>query len=514
MSIAFEEDEFSSEVGQCQKQRLVDILLHVMLADLSPFSGHQIGYLASFLARLLSRSDSVLVSRDVFSKMLDIVTDGEMDDAERDKRQEAVLDILQADAKCWDYFDMKDLEEKCSKACFFRVLERLFEKSGRTDDILDCYLQDSHRKSSVFTWLAKTRVSDDVLLEKMIELIDLNVVQYSSIILKYSDSNSSLLSVVLEKLSEKQEHLYKFLHSTMSQSHPAITVDMHHLHLELMFQFSQDDVVQYLSSKDNHQLYDVNQALELSNTYNLLEAKVYLFERQGRIEEAFQLVKTNLQESIDSSLSSEDSSDVFNDMSENVNKVVEFCQRASTVLSDDEREDMWCSLLQQSVQPLSKIHDEELLRSWRGLVRIVVSSMLGHVTNSKVVSIIINDPGYSSTGSWCEVKSVMSDILETVRYETRLLESTVSSIRSETVSLNLDLSRLRSRGVLYNSPVRPETRVNTETDTRERERVTKTREFLRLYNHQPSESGGGFESGSILKSDGFPLRLKPDKQSI
>merc|ERR1719323_26338 len=60
LSIAFEEDEFSSEVGQCQKQRLVDILLHVMLADLSPFSGHQIGYLASFLARQLSRSDSVL----------------------------------------------------------------------------------------------------------------------------------------------------------------------------------------------------------------------------------------------------------------------------------------------------------------------------------------------------------------------------------------------------------------------------------------------------------------------
>ena len=64
-------------MGQCQKQRLVDILLHVMLAesDLTSFSGHQVGYLASFLARQLARADNtVLVSRDVFIRVLAILT--------------------------------------------------------------------------------------------------------------------------------------------------------------------------------------------------------------------------------------------------------------------------------------------------------------------------------------------------------------------------------------------------------------------------------------------------------
>ena len=140
LSIAFEEEEFSSEVGQCQKQRLVDILLHVMLAEseLSRFSGHQVGYLASFLARQLARHENtVLVSRDVFIKVLAILTrDPEGGTGgQREERQQAVLDIIQADSEAgWTHFDLTDLEEKCLAAGFYRVLEKLYKKSGRQNE--------------------------------------------------------------------------------------------------------------------------------------------------------------------------------------------------------------------------------------------------------------------------------------------------------------------------------------------------------------------------------------------
>ena len=102
ISIAFEESEWDSEVGRCQKQRLVDILLQVMLSgteseiDISQFSAHQVGYLASFLARQLAKPDNkVIVSRDVFSKVLVILTKPGPAAGQLEERQQAVLDIIQ-----------------------------------------------------------------------------------------------------------------------------------------------------------------------------------------------------------------------------------------------------------------------------------------------------------------------------------------------------------------------------------------------------------------------------------
>ena len=45
LSIAFEEPEFKTELGRCQKQRLVDILLQIMVHDSSQssFSPSQVG---------------------------------------------------------------------------------------------------------------------------------------------------------------------------------------------------------------------------------------------------------------------------------------------------------------------------------------------------------------------------------------------------------------------------------------------------------------------------------------
>ena len=558
LSIAFEEAEFSSEVGQCQQQRLVDILVHVMLGEATPFSGQQVAYLASFLARTLSSADNtVMVSRDVFTRVLDIVTCGE-EHVDTDQRQEAILDILSSD-KGWSYFDLTDLEERCVKAGFYRVLEKLYERSNRTDDILTCYLLDRNRKCHVFTWLAKTRVSDAVIVENIDTLMECNVVLMAGIILKYCDTSSDLLSRVMTKLNSRPETLYSLLHCTLSQSHPAITQSMHDRHLQLMCQYDGDQVLGYLSNNDNHPLYDVNTALQLVNTHGLTPAKVYLYERQERIGEAFEILLDILKTAVNGNLENL-TSDQVSELSEQLNQVVEFCQRTSELVSIQEREEMWCSLLQTSVQPLSLLTDRDMMTVWRGQVRIVVSSMLGHVSNHKVVTIITSDQGYTTTGSWSEVKTVMGDILDTARYESRLLESTLASIRAETVSLALSLGQLRCRGVasgavvtcglcghslagadssaavfrchhvyhvqcleqggysvsrcvLCSSPGHHMVSMSSHhSPSRQQERVSKARDFLKLYNPQTDQ--GILEPSSIIKADNFPLKLKPEKLGI
>ena len=45
LSIAFEEEEFATEVGRCQQQRLVDLLVEVMVGEEAPFSAAQVGLL-------------------------------------------------------------------------------------------------------------------------------------------------------------------------------------------------------------------------------------------------------------------------------------------------------------------------------------------------------------------------------------------------------------------------------------------------------------------------------------
>ena len=74
-----------------------------------------------------------------------------------EERQQAVLDIIQADAEAgWTHLDLEDLEEKCLAAGFYRVLEKLYEKSDRRNEIIDCYLLDPQRQSRVFSWLARS----------------------------------------------------------------------------------------------------------------------------------------------------------------------------------------------------------------------------------------------------------------------------------------------------------------------------------------------------------------------
>ena len=564
MSIAFEEEEFSSEVGQCQKQRLVDILLHVMVGDMSPFSGHQVGYLASFLARQLARTDNtVLVSRDVFTNFLLILTrDLEPDVGEQ---QQAVMDIIQADDHGWSYFDLTDLEEKCQAAGFYRVLEKLYERSGRQDDILSCYLEDKTRQSVVFSWLSTSRVSEATLLEKMNNLIHIDVVKFADIVIKYSDSeDSNLIRQVLDNLQEDTRMLYEFLHHVLSQSPPHVSPDMYSCHLQLMCQYHPDQVVQYLSIKDNHEHYDINEALQLCNDHGLIKAKIYLFERQGRVKEAFDLLIETLNQKMTINLK-DSKSESIEEVSDEVKYIVEFCQRSSQVLSTEVKDEMWCSLLQTCVKPEISSGDQEMVIIWRSMVRNIVSSMLGEVTLSKIVNIIISD----EDGHWSEVKQVMGDIMDMARYEATLVESTMGAIRAETADMSHKLMRYKSRGlrsyslncalchrrlntedrsvvfrchhgyhlqcledaggvsvrsnktksyrcVICTSPVHlgggyGSGRVDQEkmTQVDADERVKKAKQFLTLYSNPDH---GGFDSGSMINSEKFSLQLKPGKK--
>merc|ERR1719378_1210992 len=254
---------------------------------------------------------------------------------------------------------------------------------------------------------------------------------------------NNIILKVTDKLEENRPKLFEFLQNILALPSQLITKEMHDRYLQLMCEFNPDTVCEYLQNKENDE----------------------------------------------------------------VTCVVEFCQRASTSISHEDKEKMWCSLLDACVKPMSKIQDPDVLFSWRQLVRNIVSSMLCHVTNSKVVSVIVSEPGYSS-GAWGDVKQVIGDILETARYVVRLLERTIATIRAETAQLCEKRVQVKTRGV------RCETNLNLSKAEEDQERVKRARNFLKKYTRSEDEKDDKFSASSILKSEKFPLKLKPENQAF
>ena len=83
-----------------------------MLRESSPFSPVQVGQLASFLARLMSRS-SILVSRELYSQVLTTLT---APSAQREERQAALLDILTVTSSDGSSYQTS-IPKFCPKTC-------------------------------------------------------------------------------------------------------------------------------------------------------------------------------------------------------------------------------------------------------------------------------------------------------------------------------------------------------------------------------------------------------------
>ena len=559
LSIAFQEEEFSGEVGQCQTQRLVDILVQLMLSQTAPFSPVQVGQLAAFLTRLMARSStsssssSILVSRDLLTSVLSILTSPTSPSSSREERQNTLLEILSTDETAWDYFDLQDLESQSSQAQFYKVLEKLYERQGRTDDILDCYLLDKSRQSLVFNWLARTRVSEAVLVERMRSLIELDSGKLANIVLQYCDGSEedNILQAILSSLSEDPVSLYSFLQQVLAQPQPRLPRALYSRHLQLMCSLHPELVVEHL--RHHHQEYDLSEAMELCDQHNILQGKVVLLERQGRVKEAFQLVSGLLEDRIRESVGHDITEEKLEVVRREVEEVTRLCERNSGL------EDAWCSLLHSLLAPLSSLQDHNLTAAWRTMVGSLLSAMIGHVDNSRVVAIILTHPGYSRAGVWGEVRGVLTHMLETARYEARLLERLVEVMRGEQGELCRRLVSRRGAGVgtfrldcvLCNKPLASQDQVvvfpscrhvfhsscllaahgktswvcvlcsspasspvqHSQSgqlaggEERQRERVEKAREFLKVYSRDGQS--GPFTQESIIKSETFPLRLKP-----
>ena len=415
LSIAFEEPEFKSDMGLCLKQQLVDNLLKIMVRDTnntmdlvggstSSFSPSQVAYLFTFLAQQITKDDHCLtVELGLFDQVLNVITDTR-EHSHYEERQQALLDMLNAGGL--EYFDQENLIHRAEKVQFYRILEMLYDKRKEHVKLLGTYINDAYRKNQAFSFLQRVLyedISDDKrsqveksVLDDLDALISIDMKKTAMIIYMQL---YPYVPLVLAKLETKKDILYEFLKHLLDLKEsgsqpttpvhgsrrsgqaedPLTTYETYETLIDLMCQLEAKSVASYLRSKNNYYRPDV--ALRLATKYEIKDAQAYLLEQDGKLLEAFALMKSDLKNQIETLTTSgkngspdDDDHDAlsWSKLNATVILIIQLCQRSSLVLSVNERDDMWFKLLDTLMES-----QRSKSQNLKDLVRHVVTSSLG-----------------------------------------------------------------------------------------------------------------------------------------
>ncbi len=464
VAIAFEEKEFNTEMGLCQKQRLVDILEKI-ICESEGYSPTQLGYLFTFIARQIAKGDKVFqVSRDLFDKFLDVLTDAstatDQTSSHHEERQQALLELI--DAGGLQYFDREKLLRRSEAIGFYRILETLYEEAKEYDRVVDCILSDAPRRQQAFAFVQKVLLEDSygdeakamiekAFMKQLSTMVEVDVKRTAMVVYYYMPS---YIPLVIAKLEDQRQALYQFLEHTMAykegggsskaaagssvvrKAEQAID-DAFELFVSLMCEFEPRKVASFLRTRPA--TYDVGAILKVCRRREgTVDAVAYLLEMDGRAEEAFELLK----DSLDTMLSrvaavvadaqreeGREAAELFwSQVNASVVILVQLCQRASARALNEEAKELWFTLLDCLLVPQRSLNEH--VPELKDVVRHVVNSAIGYIPLRTVIEKILQDPIYQ-TGSFGDIKDFLVEMMEMYHYEETLLRSTVQLVRDD-----------------------------------------------------------------------------------
>ena len=466
ISIAFEEPEFNSDLGKCQKQRLVDILLQIMVNEdqkerNNSYSPSQIAHLFTFLARQIAKGDDcgLNVSRNLFEKVLNVLTTEKSSSGSvnHEECQQALLDMLNAGGM--QYFEKELLEHQAKTAGFYRILEMLYEKDGEYEKILSCYLNDPLRNRQAFAFAQKVFIEADYdaetskkgcveksVLNDLHRLLDLDVKKTAMVIyhhmhpyipLVFDKLESKIMSPVKEDevtmsrlLFEFTRHILDYKESGSQPNTPTHTTgkstsaslsqatnklqsaELYERYLELMCRFDPKAVASYLRSKGSGAPYRSDIVLALCRKHNLTDAEAYLLEQEGRIVEAFDVIKANMDNKLSEIVSNLtnnghteaiDLSLAWSYVNTMVILLIQLCQKHCSKKVDNassDKDKIWFALLESIIKPQRELSmkqgamSKSQLQPFKDTVKHVVNSALGYVSLRTLIETIVTDQVY------------------------------------------------------------------------------------------------------------------------
>ncbi|KAB7507360.1 Vacuolar protein sorting-associated protein 8-like protein [Armadillidium nasatum] len=310
LAIAFEEEEFTSELGLIQRQRVVDILMQVMV-DSEDFDQSQVCSLFIFIARQISKQTGVAISQGLISQVLNELTCVESD-AYHEERQSAFMELMHC--KSFKGFDFEELTQMAEKARFYRVCEHIYEETGNYEKILECYLNDKFRRLQVFSYINSVMTSPHSHSGTQRYCSKADLVTYSIELAKHLLNIPCLFPLIeqiAEKLKDEDLLIYDYLQAlfasrsnfstrtsvskrksnnvskTEEPSYDSILFpELQDAYIKLMCKLQPNQVYSYLQSAEG---YRIDVVLEYCKDTELNEASAFLLEKSGDLQGAFSI---------------------------------------------------------------------------------------------------------------------------------------------------------------------------------------------------------------------------------
>lgn len=192
-----------------------------------------------------------------------------------------------------------------------------------------------------------------------------------------------------------------------------------------------------------------------------------MLERRGQFKEAFEILfgifKTSIQQVNEHfSAKQENEKDVLGsleDLEKNMKVIISFCQRCSSFVPSEERENFWFDLFEEVMCLQEKINstkgsESPVFQKLRFLIRLLLNGTMGHINLLTLLQKILSNPVYLESGSkLCELRELLLTLLDTYNYEETLLNTTTSLLEDDLHGQLVQLTKTISRGNSGRSPL-------------------------------------------------------------
>lgn len=424
ISLAFQEKEFSGELGQSHRQRIVNILLDVMQPE--HFQWTEIGCLLNFVAHEIAANnlpDDALLLQKVFDyvKLERIENESARQHSDR---EQAWLALLETDHI--NTISLSDQLQIARQSKCYRVAEHLLEKQKSYDQIIDCYLLDAHRHNEIWSYLQShaNRPERKIFQQccaHFIKLFEINNEKMTQFIVEYYARDVGQFIRLLKE--DDETNTYAFI--TILLNHGiSITSSDCELYLNLLCKYNATEVDGFLRNNENYRL---ETAIEILIKYELNDCLVYLYERQGDIDAAFNLSLDILKQTPHGAAEIR------------ALELCGLCSRAVDILSNVDRERLWFALIKTI---LSRTDLNAITKS-------ILHAASGHVNLTNLVQLVLN--ASSETGNLGDIKHLLAGMLANSKHEIQLQQTTARILGHDLHRMLAKEKKLANRGLSIKS---------------------------------------------------------------
>lgn len=421
LSLAFMEQEFSSELGLSQSQRIINILLEIIGEDEDDVSllhmydnGRSLNYnfplsqmslkfgiLCNFMSQQIT-TKNLPDSSTFLTKIINYITsnaDCPMNSRQHAEKEQTFMNLMEANALN-SRFTFDQLLELAHRTKCYVVAQFILERLKRYDKIIECFILGNN-SYELFRYIMEYKNNDErkiyqQIYENFQSILEIDCEKISKIIIEYYPI---CIPQFLKIISDIPKLHYNFLKSLIANGSVPLETSDYNKFLALQCQYNPESVLEFLQNS-NHS-YDVHLAMSVVEEKNLTSSMIFLYEKNGEHQKAFTLAMDLLKEAPES-------------VAENYAlKVGYLCMRASHVLSAADREAYWFELIEV-------ILSRNYLSS---IVKQVLHLASSSVDLTKLVQLIMRDDGRDTNKSFGDIKHILIGMLSNFEYESLLLKT-------------------------------------------------------------------------------------------